>query len=130
MGDRMSRRSLRRLLSRPSAITLAAVADGEIVGYAMLLLRRNSGVARVYSLVRAATASGRGVGEALLTAAERAAAERGAVEMRLEVRPDNPRARSLYGRHNYAVFARIADYYEDHADALRMRKSLIGTRPE
>lgn len=126
-GDRMSRRSLRRLLRRPSAVTLVAVAGGGIVGYAMLLFRRGSRVARLYSIARVPDASGRGIGEALLAAAERDAAERRAVEMRLEVRPDNDRARALYERSGYAVFGRAVDYYEDHSDALRMRKSLSGT---
>ena len=126
-GDRMSRRSLRRLLRRPSAVTLVAVAGRHIVGYAMLLFRRGSRVARLHSIARVPDASGRGIGEVLLAAAERNAAERRAVEMRLEVRPDNDRARALYERSGYAVFGRTADYYEDHSDALRMRKSLSGT---
>lgn len=128
-GDRLSLRSLRRLLSQPSALTLVAVADREIVGYAMLLFRQGSDAARLYSLVRSPAAAGRGIGEALLRAAERAAAERGAVEMRLEVRPDNAKAMALYGRNGYAAFVRIADYYEDHSDALRMRKSLSEAHP-
>lgn len=125
--DRMSRRSLRRLLRRPSAVTLVAVAGGRIVGYAMLLFRRGSRVARLYSLARAPHTAGQGVGERLLEAAEREAVGRGAVEMRLEVRQDNDRAKALYERLGYAAFGRTADYYEDHSDALRMRKSLSGT---
>lgn len=125
-GDRMSRRSLRRLLRRPSASTLVAVADDRIVGYAMLLFRHGSRVARLYSLARAPQAAGQGIGEALLAAMEREAAGRGAVEMRLEVRADNERAKALYERLGYAAFGSRADYYEDHAEALRMRKSLSG----
>lgn len=125
-GDRLSRRSLKRLLGRPSALTLVAVADGRIVGYAMLLFRHGSRVARLYSVARAPQAAGQGLGEALLAAVEREAAGRGAVEMRLEVRADNDRAKALYERLGYAAFGSRADYYEDHADALRMRKSLSG----
>ncbi len=125
-GDRMSRRSLRRLLGRASAATLVAVADGRIVGYAMLLFRHGSRAARLYSLVRLPDVRGQGIGDALLREAERTAVELGATEMRLEVRPDNDRARALYERHGFAAFARVADYYEDNSEALRMRKSLIG----
>ncbi len=125
-GDRMSRRSLRRLLRRPSAATLVAVADGRIVGYAMLLFRHGSRSARLYSLVRLPDARGQGIGDALLREAERTAVGLGATEMRLEVRPDNDRARALYERHGFAAFARVADYYEDNSEALRMRKSLTG----
>ncbi|MFO1070542.1 MAG: GNAT family N-acetyltransferase [Geminicoccaceae bacterium] len=128
-GDRMARRSLRRLLGRPTAQVLVAVAAGSAVGYAMVLLRKGSRAARLYSLVRDAGSARRGVGGALLAAAERAAVARGAAEMRLEVRTDNAAAIRLYERHGYEVFARIADYYEDHADALRMRKSLTEGDP-
>lgn len=128
-GDRLTRRSLRRLLGRPSALTLAAVAGGRVVGYAMVLLRDGSTVARLYSLVRDPAATGRGVGAALLAAAERAAAARGRVEMRLEVREDNHAAQDLYARRGYAVFGRRGGYYEDGSDALRMRKRLTGQAP-
>jgi ribosomal protein S18 acetylase RimI-like enzyme len=129
VGDRMTRRSVRRLLGRSSAEVLVAVAAGSALGYAMVLLRKGSRVARLYSLVRDAGSARRGVGGALLAAAERAAVARGAAEMRLEVRTDNAAAIRLYERHGYEVFARIADYYEDHADALRMRKSLTEGDP-
>ena len=125
-GDRLSRRSFRRLLSAPSAVTLVAVAGERIVGYAIVLLRRSSSVARLYSLARDATDGSRGIGTTLLEAAEREAAARGASQIRLELRADNAAALNLYERHGYVVFGRTADYYEDHADALRMRKSLIG----
>jgi ribosomal protein S18 acetylase RimI-like enzyme len=127
-GDRLSRRSLRRLLGRPTALTLAAVADGRVVGYAMALLRAGSGVARLYSVVRDPAWAGRGVGAALLAAVEQGCVARGRVEMRLEVREDNHAARVLYEHRGYVVVGRRAAYYEDGAGALLMRKSLIGGR--
>jgi ribosomal protein S18 acetylase RimI-like enzyme len=126
-GDRLGRRSLARLLRRASALALVAVADGRVVGYAMVLFREGSRVARLYSLVRDPEMAGRGVGAALLAAAERAAAARGRLEMRLEVREDNDAARALYEHRGYRPLGRRAGYYEDGADALRMRKPLIGT---
>lgn len=123
-GDRLSRRSLRRLLAVPSAATIVAVAEGRIVGYALVLVRKGARVARLYSLARDSACAGRGIGGALLDAAEAAAAERGAGEMRLEVRPDNAPARALYRRQGYVETGTRPDYYEDHADAVRMRKSL------
>jgi ribosomal protein S18 acetylase RimI-like enzyme len=128
-GDRLSRRSLRRLLRRPSALTLAAVADGRVVGYAMLLFRKGSDKARLYSLARDPAAAGCGIGGALLAAAEKAARARGLAEMRLEVREDNHAARRLYEGLGYAVLGRRPGYYEDGADALRMRKPLIEKKP-
>ena len=62
---------------------------------------------------------------ALLAAAEEYAKARGAVELRLEVRPDNARALHLYEASGYRSFARLGHYYEDGADALRMRRYLV-----
>lgn len=44
--------------------------------------------------------------------------------MRLEAREDNFRALNLYERAGYVRFARVADYYEDGAAALRLEKAL------
>jgi ribosomal-protein-alanine N-acetyltransferase len=123
-GDRLSRRSLRRLLAAASATTIVAVAEGRIVGYALVLVRKGARVARLYSLARDSAFAGRGIGTALLAAAEAAAVGRGAAELRLEVRSDNTPGRALYRRHGYVETGTSPDYYEDHTDAIRMRKPL------
>ena len=53
--DRISRRSFRQLIERKTAETLIAESDGRVAGYAMVLFRTGSGVARLYSI---ATGSG------------------------------------------------------------------------
>jgi ribosomal protein S18 acetylase RimI-like enzyme len=131
VGDRLSRRSLGRLVRGGRAIVLVAVAEARLVGYALVLLRRGSRVARLYSLARDPATAGRigGIGGALLAAAELAARTAGASEMRLEVRADNAAASRLYSARGYAVFKTVTGYYEDQADALRMRKSLLSASP-
>jgi len=62
----------------------------------------------------------------LREAAEQAARARGASALRLEVREDNAPARGLYERQGYRPLARIADYYEDGATALRLEKAFSG----
>lgn len=44
--------------------------------------------------------------------------------LRLEVRKDNPSAIGLYESLGYRRLGEVADYYEDHMDALRLEKSL------
>jgi ribosomal protein S18 acetylase RimI-like enzyme len=129
--DRLSRESLRRLIGGGRNIVLVAVAGPRIVGYAVAVLRRGSGIVRLYSIARdpAAGEDFPGVGRRLLIAVEEAARAAGAVEIRLEVRPDNAAALRLYHSLGYVVFARADDYYEDHADALRMRKPLAERGP-
>ncbi len=124
-GDHLSRRSFRRLIGRSSAGLIVADCDGRLVGYALLLFRRGSRKARLYSIARDAEAAPPGTGRALLAAAERLAAASGARELRLEVRTDNAAALRLYEASGYRLGGRRRGYYEDGADALRMAKFLV-----
>lgn len=125
-GDRLSRRSLAALVLSPAAEMLVAATPSSLAGYAIVLLRRGSRLARLYSLAVAPDATGGGVGALLLRSAEAAAAARGAVRMRLEVRADNSAAIRLYERHFYAPEGRRDDYYQDGAAALRYARDLCG----
>jgi ribosomal protein S18 acetylase RimI-like enzyme len=122
--DRMSERSFRRLLSTPSAELLVAASNGELLGYALLLLRRGARVARLYSLAISGQARGQGVGGGLLGRIEALAIERGCTRLRLEVRIDNAVAIGLYERRGYRCFGRSAGFYEDGSDAWRYDKTL------
>lgn len=122
-GDRLSRTQFRRHLDSDSALVLVCTDQGRLLGDAVLFFRRGSRVVRLYSLVAAPEARGRGVGRALLVAAERHARRRGK-ELRLEVRKDNDVAIRLYEGHGYARFDERHRYYEDGMDAWRYRKVL------
>jgi ribosomal protein S18 acetylase RimI-like enzyme len=122
--DRLTRRNFLHLLTRGHAVCLVAEADGRLLGYALVLLRRTTALARLYSLAVDPAARGRKLGARLLDEAERAAHGEGALFLRLEVRPDNAPAIALYQAHGYRHFGRYLDFYEDHADALRFEKRL------
>lgn len=124
--DRLSRRSLARLVGVRSAVVLVAEAGMRLVGAAVVLLRSYSRRARLYSLAVAAAFAGRGLGSSLLAAAEEAAAARGAGWLTLEVREDNAPARRLYARRGYAETGRSEAYYSDGAAALHFSKRLSG----
>lgn len=123
-ADRISPRSFRRLVGGGQAIVLVAAQGRDIHGYALVLLRRGSGLARLYSL--AARAEGAGLGRLLLERAEQAATRSGRQVMRLEVREDNARAVALYEKNGYRPIGRKPGYYEDGAAALRYEKPLSG----
>ena len=127
--DRLTRRSFRDFLRRQSATVLVAERDGRVLGYAIVLFRRGTAVARLYSIAVDPVAEARGAGAALLAAVEKAAVARDGLFLRLEVRNDNARALAFYRRHGFRDFGRLPDYYEDHADALRLEKSLLGQIP-
>lgn len=123
-GDRLSRRSLRRYIGAPSALMLAAFSDAAFAGYALIGLRKGSKLASLYSIAVDPDMGGRGLGRALMIAAEQGAAARGRETLALEVRADNAGAVALYERLGYERFGAIPDYYEDGETALRMRKAL------
>ncbi len=124
-GDRLSRRSFRRFLGLGRASLLVLEERGVLSGYALVIYRSGTALARLYSIAVDPAAAGRGLGARLLAAAEEEAFERGCAVMRLESRPDNVAAIALYKRRGYRQFGHYVDYYEDHADALRFQKWLI-----
>jgi ribosomal-protein-alanine N-acetyltransferase len=128
-GDRMSARSVRRLLSSASARIWVAERAGEVLGALILLSRRSSLVVRIYSLVVAPAARGTGLARRLVATAERAARAAKKNLMRLEVRADNQAARQLYARLGYREEQSLPAYYEDGADGLRLGKLLRARAP-
>lgn len=123
-SDRLSARSFRRLIRRGHADVWVYTDQGVVLGDAVVLYRRGTRVARLYSLVVAAAARGRGLGGALMRWAERQAARRNCNELRLEVRLGNDAALALYRRQRYVDAGTVPAFYEDGAPAWRLRKRL------
>ncbi|HXH04077.1 MAG TPA: peptidase C39 family protein [Candidatus Competibacteraceae bacterium] len=123
-SDRMSRRSLRYMLTKANASILVDEQDGRLRGYVLVLFSRGTSMARLYSIAVAEEYQGQGVGAALVQAAEQAAVEHDCVSMRLEIRKDNPASIALFQSQGYKQFKVVLDYYEDHMDALRFEKNL------
>jgi ribosomal protein S18 acetylase RimI-like enzyme len=123
-GDRISRRGFRRFLTSPRAALIVAVEDGVLVGYTLVLFRQESAVARLYSIAVAPESSRRGLGTALLTAAEEAAVARERFILRLEVHENNEKAIARYHKAGYTLFGRHFNYYADQGHALRFEKRL------
>jgi ribosomal protein S18 acetylase RimI-like enzyme len=123
-GDLVSARSFRHLLTRGNAITIVDEVGAAVRGYALLLFRTASPVARLYSFAVDHVHRGQGIAKALLAEAERLAAEHGCAFLRLEVRKDNAPAQALYRKLGYRDIGTVAGYYEDGMAAVRMEKPL------
>ncbi|HLF23782.1 MAG TPA: N-acetyltransferase [Burkholderiales bacterium] len=123
-GDRLTRGNLRYLLTRARADVWVCTAADALVGNAIVLYRADSPRARLYSLVVAPRARGRGLARTLVETAAAAAAERGCRCMNLEVRGDNIAAIGLYRKLGYRSVRRMAAYYEDGQDGLRFERPL------
>ena len=122
--DLVSARSFRHFLTRGNADLFLDEEDGKLRGYCLVLYHRNTSLARLYSMAVDPRYRKQGVASALLTYAERRALNEGATRMRLEVNQKNKAAQKLYRQLGYDEFAVYLDYYEDHANALRMEKDL------
>jgi [ribosomal protein S18]-alanine N-acetyltransferase len=122
--DLLSRRSVRHFLTSRNATFIVAKVSGKLAGYALVLYRPRSSIARLYSIAVAPHVGQRGVGPLLLAAAENDARRRRRRAMRLEVREHNTRAIARYEKSGYRLFGRHLNYYDDHATALRFEKPL------
>lgn len=127
--DQLSRRSFQRFIEHPQDKLLIAELHQQLLGYVVILFRRNTRLARVYSLAVSPLARGQGLARALLNSAENAAQTQGSVFMRLEVRADNIGAQQLYQSLGYRQFGVFHNYYEDQQLALRYQKRVHRYHP-
>lgn len=123
-GDRVSPRGFRRFIASPRAALIVAVEDADLAGYALVLFRQDTAIARLYSIAVAPEFSRRGIGVALLSAAENTALAHGRCVLRLEVHEHNDRAIQRYRKAGYTQFGRRSHYYADRGHALRFEKRL------
>lgn len=126
--DRFPLRVWRHLLgparrNRSAVAVVAQGADDDVLGAAALLLRRNSRVARLYTVAVDPAARGLGLGRRLI-AEVLAHAPRRCDVLSLEVRAANAAARALYERLGLRAVAQLAGYYGDGAFGVRYRGDL------
>lgn len=131
LGDRLTRRQFRYMLTKANAVTIVADLDARIAGYVLLLFSRGTSMARLYSVAVDPDARGQAIAHSLVQAAEEEARERECACVRLEIRKDNTASTRLFERRGYRRIGEYDDYYEDHMDAWRYEKSLAPSlRPD
>jgi ribosomal protein S18 acetylase RimI-like enzyme len=108
LAPEVRRRLIPALREQANALVLLAFVDGEPAGLANCFYGFSTFAARpllnVHDLAVVPAFRGRGVGRALLAAAEARARSRGCAKLTLEVREDNARARALYEAHGFQDF--------------------------
>jgi ribosomal protein S18 acetylase RimI-like enzyme len=96
------------LREQANALLLLALQDGAVTGIATCFFGFSTFAARpllnVHDLAVLPASRGRGIGRALLAAAEERARARGCAKLTLEVREDNTRARGLYQERGFRDF--------------------------
>lgn len=127
--DRLSRRSLRHWLQVAHRSFSVAELEGRVVGYSLVIFRRGTTLARLYSIAVDPDCRGLGIARRLMAAGERQAEREGRVFLRLEVEVDNGAAIALYEAMGYQPFGIYRHYYENEHDALRMQKCIRSVPP-
>lgn len=125
--DAWSSEAMAAELESPHGRYLVDDEEGVVVGYGGVRALRGSADADIQTIAFDAEYRGAGRGRALLRALLDAARERGAREVFLEVRADNPSAEGLYLSEGFEEIGRRPRYYQpDDVDAIVMRLVLRG----
>ena len=105
LSPEVRQRLIPKLREHPTSLVLLAFVDDEPVGIAVcffgLSTFRAAPLLNIHDLAVLPQYHGRGVGRALLTAAEDHARRKGCCKLTLEVLDDNTRARELYRRFGF-----------------------------
>ena len=124
--DAWSKAMMREELLSPHGRYLVDVEAGRLVGYGGVRAVARAADADIQTIAIAEASRGRGRGRALLRALLQTARDRGAREVFLEVRADNPTAAALYASEGFFEIARRPRYYQpDDVDAVVMKLDLV-----
>ncbi len=124
--DVISKKQIRHLLKSETATVIkAALYNTAIVGYLVLLRRRNSKILRIYSLGVLPDYRNSGIGRQLLQKAEECVDRLGCECLQLEVQAQNKSALLFYLAAGYSLYGRKYGYYSDGSTALLLRKQRI-----
>ncbi|MFC6356907.1 ribosomal protein S18-alanine N-acetyltransferase [Luethyella okanaganae] len=127
-ADAWSSETMRRDVADPNCYYLVAFPPDEperVEGYAGLLSPRGAVEGDIQTIAVTESVRGRGLGRALMQRLLAEARKRGAREVFLEVRADNPVAQRLYARLGFEEVGVRRGYYQpDGVDAIVMRLAL------
>ncbi|MDD5881852.1 ribosomal protein S18-alanine N-acetyltransferase [Stecheria intestinalis] len=116
------------LHENPFAILLVDEEEGRVVGYLDYWILYEQ--AQVATIGVDPEYQNRGIGSALLSYAEKDAADQGCETFSLEVRVSNAPARHLYEKHGFIQVNIRKGYYENGEDAYLMVKPIGGQKDD
>lgn len=122
--DRLSKRSFSYWIKAKHRVFMVVEHDSQIIGYGLVIMRKGTRLARLYSIAIDKNIEGKGVGRQLMLALEKQTVDAGKLFLRLEVEKTNVRAIGLYESMGYKIFGDYAHYYENNGDAFRMQKPI------
>lgn len=127
-GIAYSKEELRYFVGMPTAISLVALQDEQIMGFVIAdrfrPRRASRSVGKIITIDVAPEAQHSGMGTLLMSSAEAELKQAGCDYVSLEVAVDNEPALRFYKKHGYSVLKVLPRYYLDSIDGLLMGKRL------
>lgn len=121
-GDRFSEQSYRYLIRSNSFVWV--LEDTEFIGTAVVLVRKNSKTARLYTVAISEKFRGQGLGKRFITDIVEKLTSLGYNKLSLEVKESNINAWKLYESLGFKLQNLIENYYADGSTAKRYVKDL------
>lgn len=122
--DQQTPRSFRYLLTRANAQVWGISDITGLHAVAIVLFRRGSHIARLYSIATDTSVQKKGLAARLLKHCETMARKSGCNYIRSEVRKDNHASQRLFHSAGYSIIKLRSGYYPDGVDAFRYEKPL------
>lgn len=123
-ADVLDRKKFLYLLTKANALVLVCTSEKKICGYVIILLRKTSSAARVYSIAVSPDHRGKGIAPLLLDHAQNICREKNCTRIILETREDNSKMRGLCARLGYKETKRVKGYYHDGQTAIKLSKDI------
>lgn len=124
-SDRLSKRQFKYWIKAEHKVLLVAKQDDLVVGYGLVILRKGTSLARLYSIALLSEHRGKGIAAKLIGLLEEACVSHKRAYLRLEVSEKNAVAIALYNAMGYVKFGYYPHYYEDDSNAVRMQKPIL-----
>jgi ribosomal-protein-alanine N-acetyltransferase len=122
-GIAYSQEELARFIGHRRSRTWVAEEGDEVVGF-LVANRARSGIMHVITIDVKQASRRRGVGEALLNAAEEWGRRQGLRAASLETAEENRSAQEFYRKRGYTKLGQVTNYYADGSTAWVMGKAL------
>lgn len=117
--DRLNMKKFNHFIESNTSILLVLEIKGEVIGYALTLLRKGSKRARIYSLCISLEFNGMGLGKKLfIEMVETLRKKRILKEAKLEVKVSNLGAIKLYESLGFKKIDYKKEFYSDGTDAI------------
>lgn len=124
--DALSARSFRRFikLGEAEVWVIENPQTKTVQGYAIMLYRQATKLARLYSFAIDPVHRRYGIGSRLLNFMENLAQQAHSLFMRLEVKADDHESHAFFQQRGYSEVGLKTDYFDDHSDARVLQKQL------